>query len=82
MTTAPKTTEEIIGLLDGLDGLGRRLILEVINGLSHNRISCEEVEAAEIRIRSGADKFDVLEKLVDLSNLRLCESLLNGEVTA
>lgn len=67
-------TAELVTLFDRLDDVAKRLMFEVINGMSHGRLSCDDLEAAEKRIRAGADKAKELESLVDLSNHRICDA--------
>lgn len=73
MTTDTQTAK-LVTIFASLDDGAKRLMFEVINGLSHGRLSCDELEAAEKRIRAGADKIGELETLVDLSNHRIYDA--------
>ena len=79
MTTAPISDIEaqIFAGFDRLDAVAKRLIFEVIHGMSQGRLSCAEVEAADHRMRHGADKLNELENLVDLSNHRIYDAAMN-----
>ena len=81
MTTDTQTAE-IVTQFNRLADVAKRLTLEIINGLSRGRLTCEEVEAATVRMRAGADKVRELENLVDLSNHRIYDAAIAGEVTA
>lgn len=69
-------TAEFFTLFDRMDDVAKRLLFEVINGMSRGRLSVDEVEEADKRMRAGADKFSELESLVDLSNHRLYDEPL------
>ncbi len=70
MTTQTQTAE-IVGIFSGLNDIAKRLLYEVINGISRGRLTCEEVNAAACRMHNGSNKLEELESLVDLSNHRI-----------
>ena len=72
MTSAADTVE-IMGLFDRLDSDTKPLVFEIINSMASNRLTCEEIAIATERMLHGADKYQVLEDLVHLSNVRLAD---------
>lgn len=74
--TSAADTAEFISLCSRLDEEPKKLLFEIINGMSSGRLSGDEVEAATDRMLSGDSMLQVLEDLVQLSNQRIYEDAI------